>query len=98
MFRGAVLDALAHEFKTPLATIITAAGGLKEGGSLSPEQTELAEMVESEALRLGQLSSRLLRLEALPIPSEYWSERLSSGWQRASQTILIRPSVIFIRC
>jgi two-component system, OmpR family, sensor histidine kinase KdpD len=65
VFRGAVLDALAHEFKTPLATIITAAGGLKEGGPLSPEQTELAEMVESEALRLGQLSSRLLRLARL---------------------------------
>jgi two-component system sensor histidine kinase KdpD len=27
LFRGAILDALAHEFKTPLATIVTAAGG-----------------------------------------------------------------------
>jgi two-component system sensor histidine kinase KdpD len=65
MFRGAVLDALAHEFKTPLATIITAAGGLREGGPLRPEQRELAEVVESEASRLGQLSSRLLRLARL---------------------------------
>ena len=65
VFRGAVLDALAHEFKTPLATIITAAGGLKEAGRLRPEQRELAEMVESEASRLGQLSSRLLRLARL---------------------------------
>ena len=30
VFRGAILDALAHEFKTPLATIVTAAGGLRE--------------------------------------------------------------------
>ena len=65
MFRGAVLDALAHEFKTPLATIITAAGGLREAGPLRREQRELAEMVESEASRLGQLSSRLLRLARL---------------------------------
>jgi two-component system sensor histidine kinase KdpD len=65
VFRGAVLDALAHEFKTPLATIITAAGGLKEAGPLRPGQKELAEMVESEASRLGQLSSRLLRLARL---------------------------------
>jgi len=65
VFRGAVLDALAHEFKTPLATIITAAGGLKEAGRLRPEQRELAEMVESEASRLGLLSSRLLRLARL---------------------------------
>ena len=28
MLRSAILDALAHEFKTPLATILTAAGGL----------------------------------------------------------------------
>ena len=65
VFRGAVLDALAHEFKTPLATIITAAGGLKEAGPLRSEQRELAEMVESEASRLGQLTSRLLRLARL---------------------------------
>ena len=65
VFRGAVLDALAHEFKTPLATIITAAGGLKEAAPLRPEQRELAEMVETEASRLGQLSSRLLRLARL---------------------------------
>jgi two-component system sensor histidine kinase KdpD len=65
IFRGAVLDALAHEFKTPLATISAAAGGLREAGSLQPEQKELAEMVESETARLGQLTSRLLHLARL---------------------------------
>jgi two-component system, OmpR family, sensor histidine kinase KdpD len=65
VFRGAVLDALAHEFKTPLATIITAASGLREAGPLRSEQKELAEIIESEASRLGQLTSRLLRLARL---------------------------------
>jgi len=65
VFRGAILDALAHEFKTPLATIVTAAGGLHETGSLGPEQLELAEMVETEASRLGVLTSRLLRIAQL---------------------------------
>ena len=65
LFRGAVLDALAHEFKTPLATISAAAGGLREGALLAPEQRDLAEIVESEAARLGQLTSRLLRLARL---------------------------------
>lgn len=63
--RGAILDALAHEFKTPLATILTAAGGLDALGSLRPEQTELVEMIESEASRIGGLTSRLLRLARL---------------------------------
>jgi two-component system sensor histidine kinase KdpD len=64
-FRGAILDALAHEFKTPLATIVTAAGGLRELGPLSPEQTELTDIVEAEASRLSLLTSRLLRTAQL---------------------------------
>jgi two-component system, OmpR family, sensor histidine kinase KdpD len=65
VFRGAILDALAHEFKTPLATIVTAAGGLRETGGLRPEQLDLAETVEIEASRLGRLTSRLLRIARL---------------------------------
>ena len=60
-FRGAILDALAHEFKTPLATIVTAAGGFRELGPLCPEQLELTDIVETEASRLSLLTSRLLR-------------------------------------
>ena len=62
ILRSAILDALAHEFKTPLATILTAAGGLRAGGSAISEQAELAEMIEEEASRLGDLTTRLLRL------------------------------------
>jgi len=65
LFRGAILDALAHEFKTPLATIVTAAGGLRELGPLRPEQLELTDMVEMEASRLSSLTSRLLRTAQL---------------------------------
>jgi two-component system sensor histidine kinase KdpD len=60
LFRGAVLDALAHEFKTPLATILTAAGGLREVGPLCSDQSEFAEIIETEAARLGGLTSRVL--------------------------------------
>jgi two-component system, OmpR family, sensor histidine kinase KdpD len=65
VFRGAILDALAHEFKTPLATIVTAAGGLRETGGLRAEQLELAEVAETEASQLGLLTSRLLRIARL---------------------------------
>jgi two-component system, OmpR family, sensor histidine kinase KdpD len=64
-YRSAVLDALAHEFKTPLATILTAAGGLREAGPLTSDQAEMAETVETEASRLGRLTSRLLRVARL---------------------------------
>ena len=65
LFRGAILDALAHEFKTPLATIVTAAGGLRELGPLCPEQLDLTDIVEAEASRLSLLTSRLLRTAQL---------------------------------
>jgi two-component system sensor histidine kinase KdpD len=65
VFRGAILDALAHEFKTPLATIVAAAGGLREMSGLRPEQLELAETAELEASRLARLTSRLLRIAQL---------------------------------
>jgi two-component system, OmpR family, sensor histidine kinase KdpD len=63
--RSAILDALAHEFKTPLATILTAAGGLRAAAPLDPAQEDLAELVETETERLSELSSRLLRLARL---------------------------------
>jgi len=65
VYRSAILDALAHEFKTPLATILAAAGGIRETGSLRAEQLEMTETVESEAARLGNLTSRLLRVARL---------------------------------
>lgn len=65
VYRSAILDALAHEFKTPLATILAAAGGLSEAGPLNSDQSEMAEIVEAEAARLGNLTSRLLRMARL---------------------------------
>ena len=64
-YRTVILDALAHEFKTPLSTIMTAAGALREGGTLGPYHREMAETVESEAGRLGRLTSRLIRTARL---------------------------------
>jgi two-component system sensor histidine kinase KdpD len=65
VYRSAILDALAHEFKTPLATILAAAGGILEAGPLGPEQEKMTETVEAEAARLGQLTTRLLRMARL---------------------------------
>ena len=64
-YRSAILDALAHEFKTPLSTILAAAGSLRDGGHLGPHQRDMAETVESEAARLGRLTSRLIRTARL---------------------------------
>lgn len=64
-YRSVILDALAHEFKTPLSTILAAAGALREAASLGLEHLEMAETVEAEAARLGRLTTRLIRTARL---------------------------------
>jgi two-component system sensor histidine kinase KdpD len=58
--RTAVLDALAHKFKTPLTVIRTANTGLPAAGDLSQLQTELVCLIDQEASKLNDLASRLL--------------------------------------
>jgi two-component system sensor histidine kinase KdpD len=63
--RTAVLDALAHQFKTPLTVIRTAGSGLPAAGELSPLQTELVSLIDQEARKLNDLASRLLGAPAI---------------------------------
>jgi two-component system sensor histidine kinase KdpD len=65
--RAAVMDAMAHEFKTPLTAVQTASSGLLELGSLSDSQHELVSLINDETIRLNDLCTRLLltaKLEA----------------------------------
>jgi two-component system sensor histidine kinase KdpD len=59
--RGAVLDALAHELKTPLTAVQTASSGLLELGGLTEPQTNLVRLIDEEAIRLNTLCTRLLK-------------------------------------
>lgn len=65
--RSAVLDGLAHAYKTPLTAIRAASTGLTEMGKLSASQAELASLIAEQADQLSELTTRLLataRLEA----------------------------------
>jgi two-component system sensor histidine kinase KdpD len=63
--RVAVLDALAHAFKTPLTVICTASSGLLEMGTLDKTESELANLINEESLNLNQLCTRLLQTAKL---------------------------------
>ena len=58
--RTAVLDSLAHKFKTPLTVIRTASSGLPAAGDLSELQRELVSLIDQEASKLNDLASRLV--------------------------------------
>jgi two-component system sensor histidine kinase KdpD len=63
--RTAVLDALAHAFKTPLTVIRTASSGLLEAGGLAPAQEDLIGLIDEESDKLTTLSTRLLQTAKL---------------------------------
>jgi two-component system, OmpR family, sensor histidine kinase KdpD len=64
--RTAVLDGLAHGFKTPLTAIQTASSGLLEiDEQLTPTQAELVSIIDEQATALSQLTTRLLQTAAL---------------------------------
>jgi two-component system, OmpR family, sensor histidine kinase KdpD len=59
--RAAVLDALAHAFKTPLTAIQTSSSGLLEMNTLAPTETKLVTLIEEQAEHLAEITTRLLR-------------------------------------
>jgi two-component system sensor histidine kinase KdpD len=58
--RTAVLDAMAHQFKTPLTVARTASSGLLAVGGLTELQGELITVIDQQASKLEHLASRLL--------------------------------------
>src|SRR5262249_47168770 len=85
--RSAILDALAHEIKTPLATILTAASGMRTTGMMQPQQSMLADLIETEGSRLGDLTSRLLRTARLD------TEEIKPRLERLSAAEIAEKSV-----
>jgi two-component system sensor histidine kinase KdpD len=63
--RSAVLDGLAHAFKTPLATIQNSSSGLLEMNRLGNPERELVSLIDEQAARLTKLADRALRTARL---------------------------------
>lgn len=59
--RCAVLDGLAHAFKTPLTTIRSSSSGLLEMDTLSGTEKKLVALIDQHADQLNELTTRLLR-------------------------------------
>lgn len=58
--RSAILDGLAHAFKSPLTTIRTSSSGLLEIGTLSGTEQKLVALIDKQATQLTYLSNHLL--------------------------------------
>jgi len=63
--RAAVMDALAHEIKTPLTAVHTASSGLLELGGLTDSQAGMVALIDEQAVRLNDLCTRMLQTAKL---------------------------------
>jgi len=68
--RNALLAAISHDYRTPLAAIMGAASSLRDQGSkLAPEQRErLAQSIVAETRQLSRLTDNTLQLVRLDAP------------------------------
>jgi two-component system sensor histidine kinase KdpD len=58
--RSAVIEALAHQIKTPLCVIQVASSSLASMGELPPMQAELIASIDDQSTKLNDLVTRLL--------------------------------------
>jgi two-component system, OmpR family, sensor histidine kinase KdpD len=65
-FKSTLLDAIAHEFKTPLTSIKAGATSmLSDPARLSPQFRELATIIDEEADRLSRLVTEAVRMSQI---------------------------------
>jgi two-component system, OmpR family, sensor histidine kinase KdpD len=63
--RSAVLDGLAHAFKSPLTTIRSSSSGLLEMDTLSGTEKRLITLIDRQAGHLNDLTTHMLRMAKL---------------------------------
>jgi two-component system sensor histidine kinase KdpD len=83
--RNAMLAAISHDYRTPLATITGAASSLREQGErLAPAQRDrLAATILDEASRLARLTDNTLQLARLDAPGV----TLRLDWESAEEIV-----------
>jgi len=85
--RSAVLDGLAHAFKTPLTTIRSCSSGLIEMNTLSGTERRLVLLIDQHADHLNELTTRLLRTARID------NANLKVERERIDLTQLIQDSI-----
>jgi two-component system sensor histidine kinase KdpD len=83
--RNALLAAISHDFRTPLATIMGAASSLAEQGArLDPQQRQrLASSIVDETVQLSRLTDNTLQLARLDAPGV----ALRCDWESAEELV-----------
>jgi two-component system sensor histidine kinase KdpD len=98
--RTAVLDSLAHQIKTPVATIWAASSGLLALGGLSETQEMLMTLLDEQSKRLSDIASQLIKtakLDTSTIAPKHELLRLSDVVDDTLQTLDAQQSETRLR-
>src|SRR6202789_3212504 len=103
--RSAVLDGLAHAFKTPLTTIRSSSSGLLEMRTLSGAEKRLVTLIDRKAGHLNDLTTHLLRTarldnadlkvkrEQIDLIQLIQSSIEASSQELSQHTVHVRPTI-----
>lgn len=105
-FKSTLLDAIAHEFKTPLTSIKAASTSmLSDSSTLSPQFRELAAIIDeetdhmnqlvTEAVRMSQIDAGKVRLERESLDVAALLNRVVAHFESlaAGRSMLVNPAV-----
>ncbi|MGH9528991.1 MAG: sensor histidine kinase, partial [Terriglobales bacterium] len=84
--RSAILDSIAHEFRTPLTAIKASATSLLSGGLNSAQQDELLTVINEESDRMNHLveaATQLARLESSQVELDCATHDIGAAVDRA---------------
>jgi two-component system, OmpR family, sensor histidine kinase KdpD len=98
--RTAVLDSLAHQIKTPVATIWAASSGLLSLGGLSETQELLMNLLDEQSKRLSDIASQLIKtakLDTSTIAPKQELLRLSDVVDETLQTLDLQQAETRLR-
>ena len=87
--RSAILDSVAHEFRTPLTAIKASATSLLSGGLDGPQQNELLTVINEESDRMNHLveeATQMARLESKQVELDRRPHDMREAIDRAHES------------
>ncbi|HWV16643.1 MAG TPA: ATP-binding protein [Cellvibrio sp.] len=83
--KNTFLAAISHDYRTPLATILSAASAIQQQdlNLNSPQRKELTQNIIEEVERLGRLTSNILQLARL----DSTDEQLQANWESVEDIV-----------
>ena len=90
--RQSLIDALSHEMRTPLTSIVSAARLIQKGGDMVEMREEMCDLIVKESRRLAEMDENLMKLTRMN-GSELKTETFSM-LEMAQEALAVTPDAV----